>query len=51
MSIEEGFRIMKSHQFGLGLTYHRCASIEHLQVLVFIASLALLDLSCLFDVD
>ena len=29
MSIEEGFRDMKSHQFGLGLTYHRCASVEH----------------------
>ena len=41
MSIEEGFRDMKSHQFGLGLTYHRCASVERLQVLVFIASLAL----------
>ena len=44
MSIEEGFRDMKSHQFGLGLTYHRCASVERLQVLVFIASLALLVL-------
>ena len=43
MSIEEGFRDMKSHQFGLGLT-HRCASVERLQVLVFIASLALLVL-------
>ena len=37
MSIEEGFRDMKSHQFGLkGLTYHRCASVERLQVLVFL---------------
>ena len=44
MSIEEGFRDMKSHQFGLGLSYHRCASVERLQVLVFIASLALLVL-------
>ena len=44
MSIEEGFRDMKSHRFGLGLTYHRCASVERLQVLVFIASLALLVL-------
>ena len=44
MSIEEGSRDMKSHQFGLGLTYHRCASVERLQVLVFIASLALLVL-------
>ena len=44
MSIEEGFRDMKSHQFGLGLTYHRCASVERLQVLVFIATLALLVL-------
>ena len=44
MSIEEGFRDMKSHQFGLGLTYHRYASVERLQVLVFIASLALLVL-------
>ena len=44
MSIEEGFRDMKSHQFGLGLTYHRCASVERLQVLVFIATLALLAL-------
>lgn len=44
MSIEEGFRDMKSHQFGLGLTYHRCASVERLGVLVFIASLALLVL-------
>ena len=34
----------ESHQFGLGLTYHRCASVERLQVLVFIASLALLVL-------
>ena len=30
--------------YGLGLTYHRCASFERLQVLVFIASLALLVL-------
>ena len=44
MSIEEGFRDMKSHQFGLGLTYHRCASVERMQVLVFIATLALLVL-------
>ena len=44
MSIEEGFRDMKSHRFGLGLTYHRCASVERLGVLVFIASLALLAL-------
>ena len=35
---------MKSHRFGLGLAYHRCASVERLQVLVFIASLALLVL-------
>ena len=44
MSIEEGFRDMKSHRFGLGLAYHRCASVERMQVLVFIASLALLVL-------
>ena len=31
---------MKSHQFGLGLTYHRCASVERLQVLVFQSGLA-----------
>ena len=44
MQIEEGFRDVKSHRFGLSLTYHRTISVERLQVLLLIASLALMVL-------
>ena len=44
MQIEEGFRDVKSHRFGLGLTYHRTASVMRLQVLLLLASLAMMVL-------
>jgi len=44
MQIEEGFRDVKSHRFGLSLTYHRTYSVERLQVLLLIATLALMVL-------
>ena len=42
MQIEEGFRDVKSHRFGLGLNYHRTDSACRLQVLLLIANLALI---------
>jgi len=42
MQIEEGFRDVKSHRFGLGLNYHRTSSASRLQVLLLIAHLALI---------
>lgn len=47
MQIEEGFRDIKSHRFGFSLNYHRTNSVERLQVLLLIASLALLVVSIL----
>ncbi len=44
MQIEESFRDVKSHRFGLSLTYHRTYSIERLQILLLIATLALMVL-------
>ena len=44
MQIEEGFRDVKSHRFGLGLTYHRTASVMRLQILLLLASLAMVVL-------
>lgn len=44
MQIEEGFRDVKSHRFGLSMTYHRTASVERLKVLLLIAALALMVL-------
>lgn len=44
MQIEEGFRDVKSPRFGLSLSYHRTYSIERLQVLLLIATLALMVL-------
>ncbi len=44
MQIEEGFRDVKSHRFGLSMTYHRTASVKRLQVLLLIATLALMVL-------
>jgi hypothetical protein len=44
MQIEEGFRDVKSHRFGLGLTYHRTASVMRLQMLLLLASLAMMVL-------
>lgn len=41
MQVEEGFRDLKSHRFGLALNYHRTASVARLQVLLLIATLAL----------
>lgn len=41
MSIEEGFRDLKSHRHGLGLSYHRTNSANRLQVLLLIANLAM----------
>ena len=41
MQIEEGFRDVKSHRFGLSLSYHRAYNIVRLQVLLLIAILAL----------
>ena len=42
MQIEEGFRDLKSHRFGLALNYHRTSSVARLHILLLIASLALL---------
>jgi len=42
MQIEEGFRDVKSHRFGLGLNYHRTHSAIRLQSLLLIANLALM---------
>ncbi len=42
MQIEEGFRDVKSHRFGLGLNYHRTHSAARLQILLLIANLALI---------
>ncbi len=42
MQIEEGFRDVKSHRFGLGLHYHRTHSAARLQILLLIANLALM---------
>ena len=42
MQVEEGFRDIKSHRFGLGLHYHRTDSRLRLQVLLLIANLALI---------
>lgn len=41
MQIEEGFRDIKSHRFGLGLAYHRTSSVTRLQVLLLLANLAI----------
>ena len=40
MQIEEGFKDVKSHRFGLGLDYHRCKSAMRLQMLLLISTLA-----------
>lgn len=40
MQVEEGFRDIKSHRFGLGLNYHRTGSVVRLQMLLLIAHLA-----------
>jgi len=42
MQIEESFRDLKSHRFGLSLVYHRTAVVARLQVLLLIAHLALI---------
>ena len=44
MQIEEGFRDIKSHRFGLSLNYHRTESVERLKILLLIATLALMVL-------
>jgi len=44
MQIEEGFRDVKSHRFGLDLTYHRTSSVMRLQILLLLASLAMVVL-------
>jgi len=44
MQIEEGFRDIKSHRFGLSLAYHRTSSVERLQVLLLISTLAIVIL-------
>jgi hypothetical protein len=44
MQIEEGFRDTKSHRYGFGLCYARCASPSRLEVLLLIAALATLVL-------
>lgn len=44
MQIEEGFRDVKSHRFGLSLAYHRTDSVARLQMLLLIATLALVVL-------
>ena len=44
MQIEESFRDVKSHRFGLGLNYHRTQHAKRLQVLLLIATLALMVL-------
>jgi len=42
MQVEEGFRDLKSHRFGLALNYHRTELAVRLQVLLLIANLALI---------
>lgn len=42
MQIEESFRDLKSHRFGLSLNYHRTTSVARLQVLLLLAHLALI---------
>lgn len=44
MQIEESFRDVKSPRFGLGLNYHRTASVMRLQILLLLASLAMMVL-------
>lgn len=44
MQIEESFRDVKSHRFGLSLSYHRTSSVMRLQILLLLANLALLVL-------
>lgn len=44
MQVEEAFRDVKSHRFGLGLNYHRTHSAARLQTLLLIAALALMVL-------
>ena len=44
MQVGEGFRDVKRHRFGLSLVYHRTYSVERLQVLLLIATLALMVL-------
>ena len=44
MQVEEGFRDVKSRRFGLGLSYHRMSSVMRLQILLLLASLALVVL-------
>ncbi len=44
MQIEEGFRDVKSHRFGLGLSYHRTSSVIRLQILLLLACLAMVVL-------
>lgn len=40
MQIEEGFRDMKSHQFGLGFEYNKRVKKERVAVLIFLTTLA-----------
>lgn len=40
MQLEEGFRDMKSHQFGLGFEYSKSVKKDRLSVLIFISTLA-----------
>ncbi len=47
MQIEEGFRDLKSHRFGLALNYHRTDAAVRLQVLLLIATLALIVIGLL----
>ncbi len=42
MQIEEAFRDLKSTRFGLSLELHRTYQVERLQVLLLVATLALL---------
>lgn len=42
MQVEETFRDLKSHRWGLGLRYSRCKHAERIQVLLLIAALATL---------
>ena len=40
MQIEEGFRDLKSNQFGLGFEYNKSVKTERLSVLIFLTTLA-----------
>lgn len=42
MQIEETFRDVKSHRWGLGLRYCRCSHVERMQMLLLVAALATL---------